>query len=70
MTHVHNQVARALKRYDDLIKSERLVILGAVLDLKNELKFGNGKIIVINHNGSKDQIPIDDFVRAARKITR
>ncbi|HLP98308.1 MAG TPA: carbonic anhydrase [Sideroxyarcus sp.] len=52
--NVNNQVAAALKEFDDKVKAGELVIVGAVYDLADDMKQGAGKLNIINVNGATD----------------
>ncbi len=49
--NVNNQVAFAIKKYQDLIEAKKLIIIGALYDFKNDFGFGKGKIIALSING-------------------
>lgn len=52
--NVNNQVAKAIDKYQDLIASDQLVVLGAVYDFKNDFGFGKGTMVFVSINGEKD----------------
>lgn len=52
--NVHHQVAHAMKLFGHLVKADKLVILGAIYDFRNDFKHGIGKLIFINVNGNED----------------
>jgi carbonic anhydrase len=52
--NLHAQVRRALRRYGTDVKSKRLMVVGAVLDLHNLYGRGHGRLVVLNHNGETD----------------
>lgn len=54
-TNVHNQVGDAMKKFDAEVKEGKLVVMGAVYDFRNDLKQGQGKLVIININGEQDQ---------------
>ncbi len=45
------QVTRALERYGDRVKSGRLVVAGAIIDLANQYQGGPGRLYLVNVNG-------------------
>ncbi len=47
------QVKVALEKYDDLINDNKLLIVGALYDFKNEFKGGYGNVIIQSLNGVK-----------------
>ncbi|HIJ79584.1 MAG: carbonic anhydrase [Desulfobulbaceae bacterium] len=52
--NVDFQVSQALKRYEQRVKSGRLVVVGAVLDLANLYDRGRNRLVLININGEVD----------------
>lgn len=52
--NIHRQVAFAVSKFSHLIESKQLVVIGAIDDLHNEYKQGNGRFIVVNANNEKD----------------
>jgi len=58
--NVNNQVSEALKKFDREVKEGKLIVIGAIYDLRNELKQGHGKLVVININGETDQTKIKE----------
>jgi len=55
INNVNQQVELALKDFAPLCQSEKLLILGMVLDLDNSLHHGYGKITILNINGETDR---------------
>lgn len=53
-TNVHNQVRSAIKKFQSEVDKGELTVLGAVYDFRNELKKGQGKLVVIDLNGEAD----------------
>ena len=53
-TNVNNQVAAALKEWDDKVKAGELLVVGAVYDFADDMKKGVGKLNIININGETD----------------
>ncbi len=53
-SNVDFQVALAISRYHDRVKSGRLVVVGSVLDFDNTYKHGSGRLVIININGEQD----------------
>ncbi|MBT9160699.1 MAG: carbonic anhydrase [Desulfobulbaceae bacterium] len=56
--NVDYQVARALERYRDRIKTHRLVVVGGIIDLANYYGGGPGRLYLINLNGEIDPAKI------------
>ncbi|WP_022852627.1 carbonic anhydrase [Thermodesulfatator atlanticus] len=52
------QVAQALEFYPDLVKSGKLVVVGAVYDFMNAYGKGYGRMVVINVNGETSPVKI------------
>lgn len=53
-TNVNNQVASAVKEFDEKVKHGHLLIVGAVHDFSDDMKHGAGKLNIINVNGETD----------------
>jgi carbonic anhydrase len=53
-TNVNNQVAAALKEFDEKVKAGQLLVVGAVYDFADDMKQGAGKLNIINVNGDTD----------------
>ncbi|NBW58007.1 carbonic anhydrase [bacterium] len=49
--NVNYQVKQACERYADYIKDNKLIVVGAIYDFKNDYGHGLGKFFVINMNG-------------------
>ncbi len=56
--NVDFQVALALSRYHDRVKSGRLVVVGSVLDFDNTYKHGSGRLVIININGEQNSVKL------------
>ena len=52
--NVNNQVAIALKKFPDRVREGRLTVVGAIYDFRNDLKQGQGRLVVTNINGNTD----------------
>lgn len=52
--NIHNQVKTALALFHKELQENKLVIIGAVYDFKNEYKKGYNRLIVVNLNGEQD----------------
>jgi carbonic anhydrase len=63
--NVNNQVADALKEFDEKVKSGQLLVVGAVYDFSDDMKQGAGKLNVINVNGETDSAKIDSGLAAS-----
>ena len=53
-TNVNNQVAAAMEKFSDKVKSGQLLVVGAVYDFSDDMKQGAGKLNIINANGETD----------------
>lgn len=49
--NVNAQVKSAMKDFKYKVNSNKLVILGAIYDFRNDFGFGKGKLIIVNLNG-------------------
>ena len=52
--NVNNQVAAAMQKFSEKVKSGKLLVVGAVYDFSDEMKQGAGKLNIINANGETD----------------
>lgn len=52
--NVNNQVAFALKKYEQEVKEGKLTVIGAVYDFQNAMHQGQGRLVVTNINGNTD----------------
>jgi carbonic anhydrase len=52
--NVNNQVAVALKKFENEIKEGKLTVVGAVYDFQNALHQGQGRLVITNINGNTD----------------
>ena len=62
--NVNNQVAAALKKFRHEIHAGKLTVIGAVYDFRNDLGLGQGRLVVINVNGSSDADKIKQLFSA------
>jgi carbonic anhydrase len=56
--NVNNQVRRAMDKFEEMVLSGKLTVVGAIYDFRNELKQGQGKLVVVNVNGESDAAKI------------
>jgi carbonic anhydrase len=56
--NVHNQVRRAMQKWEEEVITGKLTVVGAIYDFRNELTQGQGKLVVINVNGESDPAKI------------
>lgn len=52
--NVNNQVAYALKKFENEVKEGKLAVIGAIYDFRNDLHQGQGRLVIININGNTD----------------
>lgn len=52
--NVNNQVAYALKKFENEVKEGKLTVLGAIYDFRNDLHQGQGRLVITNINGNTD----------------
>jgi carbonic anhydrase len=52
--NVHRQVTAAVSKYRDDVRDGKLTVIGAIYDFRNDLKQGQGKLVIININGVTD----------------
>jgi carbonic anhydrase len=52
--NIHNQVDLAIKKFKKMVKSEELLVIGALYDFQNAYNQGVGKLIIVNLNGEID----------------
>jgi carbonic anhydrase len=64
IANVHDQVSAALARFGKRVHSGRLTVVGAVLDLRNDMGLGAGRIVIVDVNGNQDQQRIGAFIAA------
>jgi len=53
LVNIHNQVDYAIHQFKELIKENKLVVIGAIDDFQNTYRKGVGRFIIINLNGEK-----------------
>lgn len=56
--NVNNQIADALKLFEEKVKHGQLLVVGAVYDFSDDMKQGAGKLNIINVNGETDAAKI------------
>jgi carbonic anhydrase len=52
--NVNNQVAYALKKFEEEVKTGKLTVIGAIYDFQNALHQGQGRLVITNINGNTD----------------
>jgi carbonic anhydrase len=71
-SNIDYQVDRAMDRYQDRIRDDRLVVIGAVLDIANHYGKGKNRLLIININGERDahtlrRLPLTSNIRPQLK---
>lgn len=56
LRHVDYEVAQAMERYGDLIKDNKLSVVGGFYDSGDDFQGGAGKIYFTNYNGLKENV--------------
>lgn len=54
INNIHYQVNLASEKYADLLRENKLIVLGGIYDFRNEMKEGYGRIKIININGQAE----------------
>jgi carbonic anhydrase len=52
--NVHHQVRLAMDKFEEHVLSGELTVVGAIYDFRNEMRQGQGKLVVVNVNGEAD----------------
>lgn len=65
--NVHNQVQTAIKKFRNEVENGELTVMGAVYDFRNELKKGQGRLVVIDINGTTEDTQINKKISALLK---
>jgi carbonic anhydrase len=60
--NVGEQVKAAMAHFAQEIKEGKLTVVGAVYDFADDLKQGNGKLLIININGETDPAKVKAFM--------
>jgi carbonic anhydrase len=63
--NVNNQVAAALRKFRHEINESKLTVVGAIYDFRNDLGLGQGRLTIVNINGSTDGDKIRQFSAVA-----
>lgn len=62
--NVRDQVAFSLQKFGRRVHAGKLTVVGAILDLTNEMGFGAGRLIIVDVNGNHDEKRIAAFNQA------
>jgi carbonic anhydrase len=70
LNNIHHQVSYALKKFHDLIETDKLVIVGAVYDIQNTFGDGNGRLIIVNINNKRklEDIKNDPHLKGVQNL--
>jgi len=63
--NVNNQVTAALKKFSHEVHEGKLTVVGAIYDFRNDLGQGQGRLVVVNVNGTTDAEQIKPFTTVA-----
>jgi carbonic anhydrase len=63
--NVNNQVAAALRKFRHEIHENKLTVVGAIYDFRNDLGLGQGRLTIVNINGNIDADKIKQFSAVA-----
>jgi len=66
--NVHDQVAAALRAFGEDVAKGKLTVVGAVYDLRNDMKQGFGKITIVDVNGFSDAAKIAAFEKGVQGV--
>jgi len=61
VANVNEQVAFSLLKFSSEVETGDLTVVGAVYDLKNDMKQGHGHIVLVNVNGNTDPVKLTAF---------
>ena len=62
--NVHNQVRAAIKKFQSEVDKGELTVMGAVYDFRNDLKKGQGQLVIIDVNGEADAKKVSQQISA------
>ena len=61
--NVEDQTAEAMRLFKDEIDQQKLMVIGAVYDFRNDYQKGYGRLVIINVNGEKDAQQINNQLK-------
>ena len=67
VANVDDQVVAGLAKFGELVRSGRLVVVGAVYDFRDDLKQGAGRVVVVNVNGNAEPATLAAFTKGLGK---
>ena len=56
--NVNNQIRHAMSKFEEEVLTGKLTVVGAVYDFRNDLRQGQGKLVITNINGETDPVRI------------
>lgn len=62
--NVHDQVDAALERFGKRVHAGKLTVVGVVLDFRNDIGLGAGRLVLVDVNGNRDPERIGAFIEA------
>ena len=62
--NIHNQVRSAIKKFQGEVDKGELTVMGAVYDFRNDLKKGQGQLVIIDLNGEADAQKVSQQISA------
>jgi len=68
--NVHNQVQAAVKKFQNEVDKGELTVMGAVYDFRNDLKKGQGQLVIIDVNGEADANKVSQQISAMTQPTK
>lgn len=58
--NINHQVDEAMNFFADELTQQKLMVIGAVYDFRNDYQQGYGRLVIINVNGSNDAVKIKE----------
>ncbi|MBB5018873.1 carbonic anhydrase [Chitinivorax tropicus] len=68
LLNINNQVDHAMNKFKDMTSANKLAVIGAFYDFRNDLGFGFGKLVITNINGETDPAKIKAAVAGGHLI--
>ncbi len=62
--NVHNQVDYALRKFTNEVNANQLTVVGAVYDFQNAMGQGQGRLVIVNINGTTNALDIAENLSA------
>jgi hypothetical protein len=64
VANVHDQVSASLKHFGRRVQAGKLTVIGGVLDFRNDLGAGAGRVVLVSVNGNREPERLDAFIDA------